>query len=624
MDLRSHGYGARYLALATGLCLMATSLLVPSRRAEASVGGNCPNSYDHDTLAGGEHAVGWTVSSGQTPEPFEVEILGVLQNGIAPDRDLIIVDTSGPAIDAAGGIWAGMSGSPVFIGTDLVGAVAYGFSLGPSSIGGVTPADDMEDILDYGNPAPAETRPLDSVALPRSFRKIVAWRESISPREGTSLERLMLPLAISGVSSDRLDVVNKAFKKAKAPFFAVPSGSSPSLAASEPVTGTLDEGDNLAAALSYGDVTSAAIGTATSVCDGNILGFGHPFFFSGATLMGANEATALAIVDDPTFGPFKLAGIGDVAGIVDQDRLAGIRIDTSTGPSTIPVTSDITSLDTNAQRDGETDAIRPEDVPFLATVHLLSNLDSVFDRIGDGSSSVSFTIDGTRDEGAPFTLTRTNLYSSESDITFESILELDEYLFRLSSTDLEDVEFTSVDITASVTSDVNRYDLRTLESRVGGGIYKQTKVLKVKPGQRVHLRATLEPSDGSPDVTVELSLKLPENLGGVGEIGVSGGGSGGLFCFEDGCNYEGSGPGNAEALTFDDLLDQLATASTNNELTATLRSGRRLRVTAESSAVLDRVISGSKRLRLKVKGGHSGASNGGKPPGGASERSMGR
>lgn len=94
-------------------------------------------------------ATGLTVEKGTVPDPFTATVLGVVENGIAPDLDLIIVDTDSPAIQRAGGIWAGMSGSPVYAQDGrLIGAVAYGLSAGPSPIAGVTPAEDMYAVLD--------------------------------------------------------------------------------------------------------------------------------------------------------------------------------------------------------------------------------------------------------------------------------------------------------------------------------------------------------------------------------------------------------------------------------------------------------------------------------------------
>ena len=81
-------------------------------------------------------ATGWTVVEGSDPVSFDVEILGVLPDGIAPGVDFILVHTSGPVIDETGGIAAGFSGSPVYIGGDLVGAIAYGFSAADQTFGG--------------------------------------------------------------------------------------------------------------------------------------------------------------------------------------------------------------------------------------------------------------------------------------------------------------------------------------------------------------------------------------------------------------------------------------------------------------------------------------------------------
>jgi SpoIVB peptidase S55 len=87
---------------------------------------------------------GYTISSGTTPKPFTARVIGVLKDGIAPGLDMIIVETDSPAIRDAGGIWAGMSGSPVYTSDGrLLGAVAYGLSGAPSRIGGITPAEEM-------------------------------------------------------------------------------------------------------------------------------------------------------------------------------------------------------------------------------------------------------------------------------------------------------------------------------------------------------------------------------------------------------------------------------------------------------------------------------------------------
>src|SRR2546421_331396 len=67
-----------------------------------------------------------TVFAGSEPEEFGLEILGVLNGFTGPRQSTIIAKLSGPNV-AKTGVFAGMSGSPVFIDNKLVGAIAYSF-----------------------------------------------------------------------------------------------------------------------------------------------------------------------------------------------------------------------------------------------------------------------------------------------------------------------------------------------------------------------------------------------------------------------------------------------------------------------------------------------------------------
>ena len=107
-----------------------------------------------------------SVTRGRTLSTFDAEVLGVLKDAVGPGRDIIVVDLSGSAVTAAGGLWAGASGSPVYFrsgGRDrLAGAIAYGLAGGGSTLAGLTPAQDMVDVLALGEGAAA------SVEVPRN------------------------------------------------------------------------------------------------------------------------------------------------------------------------------------------------------------------------------------------------------------------------------------------------------------------------------------------------------------------------------------------------------------------------------------------------------------------------
>ena len=82
-----------------------------------------------------------TVSRGKTIDRFHVTVLGVLKDGIGIGHDMIIVDVHDYAAmndpqHGVHGIWAGMSGSPVYTNEAtprLIGSVSFGLSFGAST-----------------------------------------------------------------------------------------------------------------------------------------------------------------------------------------------------------------------------------------------------------------------------------------------------------------------------------------------------------------------------------------------------------------------------------------------------------------------------------------------------------
>src|SRR5262249_16596646 len=121
-------------------------------------------------LKPGMKAVGRTIFEGGKAEEFGVEILGVLEGIPNPKRSLIIIRLSGPLAERTG-VFAGMSGSPVFIDGKLLGAIAYAFPFTKEPIGAVTPIEDTLSVLKNGEgDKSGDTRPNVGV----SFKDLVA------------------------------------------------------------------------------------------------------------------------------------------------------------------------------------------------------------------------------------------------------------------------------------------------------------------------------------------------------------------------------------------------------------------------------------------------------------------
>ncbi|MCB0907999.1 MAG: hypothetical protein KDB63_12880, partial [Nocardioidaceae bacterium] len=99
----------------------------------AASAATCDTPFPVADLVPHQAVTGLTVSAGTTPDGFTGEVLGVVKNGIAPGLDMVMVRLTSTEIDRVGGIWAGMSGSPVYADDGrLIGAVAYGLAWGPS------------------------------------------------------------------------------------------------------------------------------------------------------------------------------------------------------------------------------------------------------------------------------------------------------------------------------------------------------------------------------------------------------------------------------------------------------------------------------------------------------------
>jgi hypothetical protein len=584
-------------AVLASMSLLGAGALPGSSLASGVNAPDCPAAMPVSQITAGMTGTGYTVSQGTNPEPFDVEVLGVLQNAIAPGRHMIIVKTDGPAIDKAGGIWFGMSGSPIYVDGKLLGAVAFGLGFGPSHLAGVTAGEDMMKILDYAEGGGAGSVHQDlpeSVKLSKSQARSIAARAGMNASEVDEFARLKIPFSVSGVSGRGIDMLNEAAAAEDLPFIVYSGGSASGGSATGPAP---QPGGNFAAALSYGDVTAAGVGTTTAVCSGKVLAFGHPFNFQGATTMGASNADAITIWDDPVFSPFKIANILDPFGTVDQDRLAGIRGLLGAVPSMISITSNVTSTSNNNSRQGTTQALLSEAVPFLTFAHMFSNIDVVFDQIGEGSSELTWTVRGTTESGEEWELNRSNLYISEFDISFESLFELEGQLYELYTNNFEEIDFTSVDVSAAVHADLRYYTIKKVKVARNDEPFAETKRLNVSVGDTVRVQVVLEPYESDDTQVVELAVEVPRRPLGRQILTIRGADyyGGGFFFFGG-----GFGGGGNKIKDFDDLIESLENRDKNNEIHAEI-FGRR-NVASEDTLEVDQFVTGRKRVRLFVGG----------------------
>ena len=289
-----------------------------------------------DQVKAGMHGVAYTVFEGVTPEPMEVEILGVLRNMAGPKSDVILARLHGKKVEYFG-VVAGMSGSPVYIDGKLIGAIAYRigeFSKEP--IAGITPAGSMLEIdaMDK-TPAPEEARALagDRQAAARTSGPGLATSPNQQdPGYANLLKPIETPLVFTGFSENTLRLFSKDF----ASVGVVPvmgAGSVSSDKQPEPLV----PGSAVSAILVRGDMNIAGTCTVTYLDDTHLLACGHPFLQSGSVNMPMTKATVLATLPSAQ-NSFKIVNATEPVGAFMQDRRAGLMGRFDREPHMIPVT----------------------------------------------------------------------------------------------------------------------------------------------------------------------------------------------------------------------------------------------------------------------------------------------
>jgi hypothetical protein len=514
------------------------------------------------------------VSSGTTPDAFTGEVLGVLKDGIAPGLDMVMVTLTSPEIDRAG-VWAGMSGSPVYAADGkLIGAVAYGLAWGGSPVAGVTPFAEMNDYLDA--PA-ARVKVSDAVA-----RKIAAATDVTAKEAAAGFTQLPMPQSVSGVRAARLTKTRgRAYldKNARA----MGAASAPGVG---PGVDTIVAGGNLALSASYGDVTIAGVGTATSVCGDRVVAFGHPATFAGKLTAGLHPADAIYVQED-LITSFKVANLGAPVGTITDDHLTGITGTLGPLPATSGVSSTVT-YGTRTPRTGSSEVSIPRYMAATTFYESVGNHERVLDGDFAGSELATWVINGHRADGSTFTVNAGDRYVSSSSIIGEAIWDAPDMVWMVSQ--FPGVVVDDVTMTADVTDDVSLWSVSAVQYKAGA-TWKTVPARGQVPavaGKTLKLRAVVV--DGTDRAYLPVSVDIPAKLaGGRGVLQLIGGGS----MWSD---YFG-------ADNLDEFLKSVKGAARNDEVVAQVFADSRTgsfhkEVVSDPS---DRVVEGQKRFTLIIK-----------------------
>ena len=457
----------------------------------------CDQPFPVAQLEPGQVLSGLTVVKGTEPVAFEGTVIGVLDDGISSGLDMIMVDVEVPDIalpggGQAGGIWQGMSGSPLYAADGrVVGAISYGMAWGSSPVAGVTPFAEMEEFLE-ADPPPRLPVP------PTMARKIAARTDVTAAQAGRGMRELTVPMGVSGVSQRTLDMLAAkaealAKRGIKRPYLKSASYRLTRSAAAADASAIVP-GGNLATTASYGDVTMGGVGTVTSVCGDRVVGFGHPAYSLGATSLGLHPADAVYVQPDPAGAPFKLANISAPVGTIDDDRRTAIAGRLGALPEAIALTSAL-SLDGETLT-GRTDVYVDDAAADAVYYQFSAAHERLLDNDPLGSELLTWTISGTDAAGAPFTLRLTDRFAGPEAL-WEAAYGVADFAWGLSR--LEGVEMGSIDLRAGLSRDARTLDIARVEQHRNGSwttVNNKTPI-QVRAGRTIKLRVVITGPGGT-------------------------------------------------------------------------------------------------------------------------------
>jgi len=408
----------------------------------------------------GMKGFGKTVVHGRKIETFEVEILGVLSNNKVNENLLIngksiLVKVSGDVIRRAGGIAAGMSGSPVYVDGKLLGGISSGWIMTDHTVGMVTPIEEMLEIWTYpelacaGNNAGPVIWQLDSpVQLGKqSIARVIEIAADLSldkiPEDTAVFRHVSAEVFVDGLNDKAADNFKKRMKQKNVVVTGKMAGDFRGTSVegfrSELASETYEPGSAIGIQLARGDINMTTLGTLTHRSGKKILALAHPFLKKGNVsflMTGAYIHHSFSSVQMP----FKIGVPTEMIGIITQDREKGISGEIGRLPDMIPVQIDVVDKNLQTTKNINFQVVKDSSV-FISVLEstLIQALEGVIDRSGPGTAIMGISLDCANRLGEAYSFRRENMFYSRSDIIQTLITEVLNLMEMVSESDLEEV-----------------------------------------------------------------------------------------------------------------------------------------------------------------------------------------
>ncbi|TDI07331.1 MAG: hypothetical protein E2P08_05985 [Acidobacteria bacterium] len=458
--------------------------------------------YPLESIQPGQTGYGKTVFEGTRVDTFQVEILGVLKN-VGPKQNMILARLSGGPI-ARTGVFAGMSGSPVYIEDKLIGAVAYAFPFAKEPIAGITPIREMVDIFkEKPESGPRRARRVnpdkmyDVAQLPSFLSHFELPQFFVEPSltRGQDLGRLQpiaTPLNLSGFSPRSIQQFSSQLELLG--LVPVRGMGTARMEAYEDVP--LQAGSTITVQLVRGDIEVSASGTATHIEGDRIYGFGHPFLSIGTTDLPLNKGAVLTIIPNLRTSE-KVSVTLEPIGSIKQDRATGIMGVAGEEAQLIPVRLRL-HTSRNEVKELNFEVVTDNFLtPFLMSFTVHSSIVSSERSIGDQTIQVKCTISIKGQSDVNFESSVSDLVSSP---VFAALAAASPVNFLLNS-GFEELVMEKIDVEITAVEQTREATVETIwQDR-----------LEVDPGEEVHLTVFLRQSNGD-TIIKKYPVKIPEEI----------------------------------------------------------------------------------------------------------------
>ena len=407
----------------------------------------------------GMKGYGFSVFQGSTPERFEVEILGLLNGMNNPKQSIIIGRLGGPLV-ARTGVFAGMSGSPIYIDGKLVGAVAYAFPFGKEPIAGIQPIKYMVEIFERNeDPEPSTSTRVSFNTLMSSAEKGLgslpevagaqvgaqaAASSQMIPYIGQTIVPIATPVTFSGIPQSVIDIFSADLRKVGIQAIGGIGGGSSLAPMSAFNETTLAAGTSVSVQLVRGDFTVDAAGTVTYRDGERIYAFGHPFLASGQTSWPMAESSVVTVIPSMN-NSFKLSSGGKMVGSISQDRSTGVYGKLGEQPRMVPVRLKVRTSRNKIEDYNFEIVSDPFLTPLLMKIAMFSALTATERQVGNQTIKLTGRISV---EGQP-DIVLDNSFSLPNGAPFFAVSSVERPLAILFNSGFDTMDLRGVDVEIS-------------------------------------------------------------------------------------------------------------------------------------------------------------------------------